>query len=208
MRRIKFIYFDLGNVLISFDHLLAWEQIFRLTGIPPERVEEVLFHSGLQTQYEKGQISTGDFHRFFCRQTGASISLESLCYAASNIFEPIDDSIRLLQSLKEAGHRLGLLSNTCDCHWEFCLGDDRFKFLRSSFEQTMLSFKLGLAKPDTEIYRVAANQANCDPESILFIDDKRENVKAAQAYGFDGIHFQGLSELSDELNDRELVRRH
>lgn len=205
MRRIEFIYFDLGNVLISFDHSRAWEQISRLTGVPEEGVETTLFHSGLQTQYEKGEISTGDFHRYFCRQTGASISLESLCYAASNIFEPIDESIRFLQSLKMAGHRLGLLSNTCDCHWEFCLADDRFKFLRSGFEQTMLSFKLGLAKPDTEIYRVAANQADCDPAAILFIDDKKENVDAAREYGFDGIHFQTLSGLLADLKNRVLM---
>lgn len=204
MRRIEFIYFDLGNVLISFDHARAWEQISGLTGVPPERVEAILFNSGLQTKYEKGEISTEDFHQFFCRQAGVSISLERLCFAASNIFEPLRDSIQLLQSLNQAGFRTGLLSNTCDCHWKFCLADDRFDFLHSGFETTILSFEVGLAKPDTGIYRVAAGRANCDPASILFIDDKKENVKAAQSYGFDGIRFRTCSELLAELSNRKL----
>jgi HAD superfamily hydrolase (TIGR01509 family) len=206
MTHIKFIYFDLGNVLISFDHSRATRSIAELTGIPPERAGQILFSSGLQTQYEKGEISTEEFHRIFCKQAQVDISLESLCYAASNIFEPLDDSIQLLQTLNQAGHRLGLLSNTCDCHWQFLLSDVRFKFLHSSFEQTVLSYIEGCVKPGTDIYRIAANRANCYPESILFIDDKQENVQSARSYGFDGIHFQVFSKLGNELRERGLVQ--
>lgn len=205
MTHIEFIYFDLGNVLISFDHSRAWQNIAELTGIPPERAGQVLFDSDLQTQYEKGEISTEEFHRYFCKQAQATISLEDLCFAASNIFEPLNDSIQLLQTLKQTGQRLGLLSNTCDCHWQFLLDDDRFKFLHSSFEQTVLSFIEGCVKPGTDIYRIAANHTNCDPGSILFIDDKQENVKAAQSVGFDGIHFQAFSKLRYELKKRGLA---
>jgi FMN phosphatase YigB (HAD superfamily) len=49
MTRIKFIYFDLGNVLISFDHSRAFQQIAELTGISAELAEQILFNSGLQT---------------------------------------------------------------------------------------------------------------------------------------------------------------
>jgi len=206
MSRIKFIYFDLGNVLVSFDHSIAFQHIARLTGISPERIEQILFHSGLQTQYEKGEISTREFHQYFCKQAQVNISLGDLCFAASNIFEPLDDSIELLQILKRSGHRLGLLSNTCDCHWQFCRDDTRFKFLHSSFEQTVLSFTEGCVKPGTDIYRIAANRAGCDPGSILFIDDMQENVKAAQSYGFDGIRFQGTTEVLNELTKRELMK--
>ena len=206
MKRIEFIYFDLGNVLISFDHTRAWQQIAGLTGIPPKRVKDILFNSGLQIQYEMGEISTEEFHRYFCQQAKVSISVENLCFAASNIFEPLDASIQLLQTLSQAGHRLGLLSNTCDCHWQFFRDDVRFSFLHSSFEQTILSFEEGCMKPDTDIYRCAARQANCDPESILFIDDLEENVKAAQSYGFDGIHFQDFSGLMNELTKRKLMQ--
>ena len=129
-----------------------------------------------------------------------------MCFAASNIFEPLDDSIQLLQTLNQAGHRLGLLSNTCDCHWRFLLDDARFKFLHSSFEHTVLSFVEGHVKPGTDIYRIAANHANCAPESILFIDDKQENVKAAESYGIDGVHFQTFSGLHSELTKRGLVQ--
>lgn len=206
MSPIEFIYFDLGNVLVSFDHSRAFQQIAGLTGTPPARVEQILFHDGLQTQYEKGEISTIEFHEYFCSQAKAEISLESLCFAVSDIFEPLDDSIRLLQTLKRAGLRLGLLSNTCDCHWRFLLGNKRFDFLHTGFEHTVLSFITGLAKPDTDIYRMAANEANCNPGAILFIDDLEENVKAAQSYGFDGIQFKEFPQLLNELTKRGLIQ--
>jgi len=207
LAHIEFIYFDLGNVLISFDHSRACQQIAELTGISPRRAEQILFDSGVQTQYERGEISTREFHLYFCEQARVEVSLENLCFAASNIFEPLETSIQLLKTLNRAGHRLGLLSNTCDCHWKFCLNDDRFSFLHSGFELTVLSFIEGRAKPDTDIYRTAARLANCDPGSILFIDDKQENVKAAQSFGFDGIHFVGFSELLRELAKRDLTEK-
>ena len=143
---------------------------------------------------------------FFCKQAQVNVSLEDLCFAASNIFEPLDGSIQLLQLLRQSGFRLGLLSNTCDCHWQFCRDDARFKFLHSSFEQTVLSFVTGHVKPGAAIYRIAASRAACDPGSILFIDDIQENVKAAQAFGFDGIQFQGATGLHNELIKRETLQ--
>jgi FMN phosphatase YigB (HAD superfamily) len=195
----EFIYFDLGNVLVSFEHSRAWQQVAELTGLSPQRVEQVLFNGGLQVQYEKGEISTQAFHRFFCKQAQVDISLEDLNFAVSNIFEPIAETIQLLGELQWAGHRLGLLSNTCDCHWQFLLDDDRFKFLHSSFEQTILSFVVGCAKPESDIYRIAAKRANCEPGSVLFIDDLQENVSAAKLYGFEGIHFQSSFDLIEQL---------
>jgi FMN phosphatase YigB (HAD superfamily) len=176
-----------------------------LTGISPQRVEQVLFNGGLQVQYEKGEISTQAFQQFFCKQAQVDISLENLNFAVSNIFEPLGEMIRLLDELQRAGHRLGLLSNTCDCHWQFLLGDDRFKFLHSSFEQIILSFVVGCAKPESDIYRIAAERANCEPSSILFIDDLQENVSAAKLFGFEGIHFQGSSDLIEQLKKTGLL---
>lgn len=206
MSHIEFIYFDLGNVLVSFDHSRAFKQIAGITGVTPTLVEQILFDGRLQSQYERGEISTAEFHAYFCEQSRADISLEKLCHAASDIFEPLHDSIRLLQTLKNAGHRLGLLSNTCDCHWKFCLADPRFKFLHTEFENTVLSFMKGLAKPDPAIYQIAARESRCDPGEILFIDDLEENVIAARDCGFDGFQFRGFPELLNELTKRELIR--
>jgi HAD superfamily hydrolase (TIGR01509 family) len=86
------------------------------------------------------------------------------------------------------------------------LADRRFDFLHKGFEHTVLSYRAGYAKPDRSIYQFAADEAGCDPGSILFIDDISEHVKAAQSFGFDGIIFKGFPDLLNELTKRELIQ--
>ncbi|MGY8768380.1 MAG: HAD family hydrolase [Pirellulales bacterium] len=206
MTAIKFIYFDLGNVLLNFNHDRGCRQLSELTGVSVERVQEILFTNGMQQRYETGQITTEEFHQHFCDETQTDASLADVCQAASNIFTPMDTTIQLAHALKQVGHRLGLLSNTCDCHWQFCIKDSRFGFLHELFETTVLSYAVGHMKPEADIYRIAANLADCDPGSILFIDDKIENTTAAKQFGFDVIHFQGISSLIPELIKRKLIQ--
>jgi len=193
----RFIYFDLGNVLLSFDHQRAARQMAAVAGITFEEVWEVVFGSGFHLRYERGEFSTAGFHERFCRQTGSTPALEPLAAAASDIFEPIPAVITLLDQLSRAGYRLGLLSNTNDAHWSFILAT--FPELPRWFEVLALSFELKSLKPEPEIYRQAASLAGVAPEEILFIDDRPENVSGAVAAHFAAIHFQGYDHLVAEL---------
>jgi putative hydrolase of the HAD superfamily len=198
----QFIYFDLGNVLVLFDHDRAARQMAEVAGTTPARVREVVFASDLELRYERGDISTAEFHDVFCRQTGTTPPLAALVNAASDIFEPNRSVISLLGQLKHNGHRLGLLSNTNDAHWSFV--KDAFPELRPSFEVIALSFELKSLKPEPEIYSQAARLAGLDPARILFIDDRQENVRSATAARFEAIHFQGHRELVADLVARNL----
>ena len=46
------------------------------------------------------------------------------------------------------------------------------------------SHLLGLAKPDPRIYREVERGTGCAGETILFFDDRAENVEAARACGW------------------------
>ena len=50
----QFIYFDLGNVLLHFDHAIACRQIGQLAGIPEQRVRDVLFGGDLAAPLRGG----------------------------------------------------------------------------------------------------------------------------------------------------------
>jgi putative hydrolase of the HAD superfamily len=193
----QFIYFDLGNVLLHFDHNRAARQMAEVAGSTPERVWEVVFAGDLELRYERGDISTAEFHDFFCRQTGTTPSLSALATAASDIFEANPLVISLLGQLKHNSHRLGLLSNTNDAHWTFV--KDAFPELLPSLEVIALSFELKSLKPEPEIYAQAARLARVDPARILFIDDRLENVGGAIEAGFEAIQFQSHQQLVADL---------
>ena len=61
MRTPKFIYFDLGNVLLNFDHDLACRNISEISGLDFDKVKSAVFESDLQKKYEKGAITSREF---------------------------------------------------------------------------------------------------------------------------------------------------
>jgi len=64
------------------------------------------------------------------------------------------------------------------------------------FEDTFLSFKMHLAKPDKAIYEKVMKEANILPEETFFIDDSETNCRAAAALGIQTHHYHIGEDLS------------
>ena len=64
-RKLAFLYFDLGNVLLRFDHEIACQQMAKVAAVSADRVREIVFESGLELQYERGELSTDEFYEEF-----------------------------------------------------------------------------------------------------------------------------------------------
>jgi len=201
MRTLKFLYFDLGNVLLKFDHEVACRQIADVAGIPSGQVRDIVFDAPLQWAYERGELSTNEFYELFCERSGTRPGSADLFYAASDIFELNGRVAGIVAGLRDAGSRVGILSNTCDAHWRF-LADERFPILDKLFEVAALSFRLGTAKPEPAIYHAAAELAGVATDEIFFVDDRSENVAGALDVGFDAVQFTSSSGLLAELAKR------
>jgi len=199
----KFLYFDLGNVLLHFDHGLACRQIEAESGIHRELVRQIVFVSDLELRYERGEISTREFYEIFRQQSGlASLpDFERLLRATAAIFEVNLALLPLLTQLHSAGNRLGVLSNTCEVHWQY-VSDGRYPFLNRLFEVYALSYELKSLKPEPQIYAAAARLASCEPGEIFFVDDREDNVAGARAAGFDAVQFTTSAALAAELRLR------
>lgn len=198
---LEFFYFDLGKVLLDFDHEIACRQLAEVLGTTAETIRTDVFHSGEQWKYERGEITTLDLHRWLCDRYDVEAKLEDVCHAASHIFHPIPGTIEIAAGLHAAGKRMGILSNTCDAHWEYCLGRP-FPFLDEYFPVHALSFRIGTMKPDRDIYVKAAELCDVAPEKIFFVDDREENVAGAVRAGYDAVLFTGPADLRAALNDR------
>ncbi|MDN3023015.1 HAD-IA family hydrolase [Streptomyces sp. S.PB5] len=61
------------------------------------------------------------------------------------------------------------------------------------------SARVGLAKPDPRIYRLAASLVGARPDRCLFVDDSEENVAAAAALGMRPVHFREPADLERAL---------
>jgi putative hydrolase of the HAD superfamily len=201
IRRPKFLYFDLGNVLLYFDHRRAARQMAEVAGVPAELVWDVVFASGLEHRYEAGELSTPEFFEIFCDKTGSRPAYDALAAAAGDLFEINAPVVELLARLSTAGHRLGLLSNTCELHWNH-FGSGRYPPIPAAFHSVVLSFRAKAMKPDARIYALAAEMAGVAPSEILFVDDMPGHVASARAFGFDAVQYTSPEALVAELQLR------
>jgi glucose-1-phosphatase len=197
----RFIYFDLGNVLLNFDHHRSARQMAEVAGIPEQLVWDVVFEGDLLIEYECGAVTTREFYEAFLARTQSRADYSALLLAASDIFELNESIVPLLAELRDRGHRLGILSNTNEAHWNF-VADGRFPLIHDFFELYALSYEMGSMKPDLAAYKIAAELAGVAPAEIFFTDDRLENVEAARQAAFDAVQFVGVEALREELRSR------
>ena len=199
---VQFIYFDLGNVLVSFDPHIACVNVAQLCGITAEQAERVIYRSGLEDRYERGEIDGAAFAAEFWQRLGShrgDITDAALLDALSNMFTPVEPMREVMASVRAAGCRIGILSNTCEGHWDW-IGRQAYEVLEGPFDAQVLSCRVGSMKPDRKIYEEAERLAGVPPQQIGFLDDKRENVEAARRRGWQASlclsHQQAIDALS------------
>lgn len=197
----QMLFFDVGNVLLYFDHHQACRQVAELVGLEEKQIWDVLFESGFELQYERGEISTKKFYETFCEAIGKRPALEDLAFASSAIFRANSAVHAIAAQLRGMGYRLGLLSNTSEMHWNY-FSDGRYNVIPRIFDVEVLSFRVGALKPEAEIYQAAAELAGVEPAEIFFVDDIAGHVAGACDAGIDAVQYTSTSALIGDLRKR------
>jgi len=146
--------------------------------------------------YDLGEISADEYWRRVGSESEHAYEpglLERLraedatCWAAPNT-----TLVTWLEALKAKGLRLALLSNMPPEQWEALANDLTWLSL---CDAVVLSYRLGLAKPDPGIYRRCLEELALTPEEVLFVDDDPDNVAAAAELGIKAVLFTTVGEL-------------
>jgi HAD superfamily hydrolase (TIGR01509 family) len=174
---LEAIIFDIGNVLLSFDFGRTFRRLAPQCGVSTSEVLSVL--NRLKNPFESGRLGVDDFLKQVTSELGYRGDVAELRLAWQEIFEPIEQTHALVRRL-HSQIPLYLLSNTNDLHTEYFLS--RYSVFEC-FQDAIFSQRVGLLKPNPEIYRVAARRFSLRPENALFIDDLEENVESAAAVG-------------------------
>lgn len=199
--RPAFLYFDLGNVLLYFSHDRMCRQMAEVIGVEAEAVRRLLFDTPLELDCEFGRITNEAFYDALCAEFDCRPDYQRLAWAASDIFHVNVTMKTVLAQLAASHHRLGLLSNTSDLHWQF-FADGRYSMIPEVFECVALSFRLGRMKPEREIYLEAAEMAGVAPEEIFYVDDVAANVHGAREAGFDAVQYTSTAQFVVDLRAR------
>lgn len=105
----------------------------------------------------------------------------SLAYGET-VWKPFPDTLEMLERLRLAGYRLGLISNFFDDGW-IQRTIDNFG-LRPWFLPILTSAGLGLRKPHPGIFRAVLEQWGLPPERALMVGDTpSQDIAGAQSVG-------------------------
>lgn len=197
MKGIKVIIFDFGNVIAYFDHKIACKKLLLMSSIAKfneEAIYKVIFEkNGIEEQYDKGVITEDQFISKIRVEFSISSAKEDIIRAWSDIFSENEDVIELIPCLKKNRYRLLLASNTNDSHFKKI--QEQFKEVLQHFDDTTLSYAVRERKPNKIFFNDCLEKAGVQASECLFIDDKKEYVKAARKFGMVGIHYQTFGKL-------------
>ncbi|MEW6616142.1 MAG: HAD family phosphatase [Thermodesulfobacteriota bacterium] len=195
---IKTVIFDLGNVVLSFDHMLICEGIARYSKYSSNDVYQLGFNSEIFELYDKGKVKSGDLFQWVLRRFDINISYDMFKSVWSDIFSLNDSVATVLSALKNNGYYLILVSNTNELHFDFIR--ENFKVIEL-FDDLVLSYRIGYSKPHKEIFREALKRAGSSPEDCVYIDDREEFCRAAEALGINSIVYRSIGQLIKGLKE-------
>lgn len=184
--QIKNLIFDFGGVLVNLNQPRCIKA-FQDLGLNVVPYLNHYLSQGLFLKMELGEIAPKDFWEEVRLQFHApELKDEQLTDAWNSMLETIPvERLQMLRHLREKYAHIFLLSNTNVLHWE--KGKRLFmaegKTVKDYFDRIFLSCDLHLSKPDTKIFLKVLKKTTIKPEETLFIDDSKENCKAAESVG-------------------------
>lgn len=200
---IKVFVFDLGNVILPFDHrkiperLLEWSQ--SKERLDSNEIFEYIFsmENGLINPYEEGKLSTEEFFKTICERYALKMELEDFKGIWAPIFKEDKYVNRIILNLKEIGYRLFILSNTNEIHFNYI--KEHYPIVHV-FDEWILSYKIGAKKPKKRIFDEIFKRADVSGKEVFYIDDTAQYItKAKELYGLHGVVFKGADQLDEEI---------
>ncbi len=189
------VFFDIGNVLLKVSVKQAVRRIAWAVGHHPLKVARYFWSSTIVDDIERGTIEPQELYERFRSELGYKGSFPDFNKLWCGYFELDRKGAFALKAVAEK-HPTFLLSNTNYLHYEFIRARYSFAGL---VDGAVLSYELGLRKPEPAIYRAALKMAGVSAEQAVFIDDMKENVEAAKLMGIRVIHNRPCTNLRREL---------
>ena len=188
---IRNIIIDLGGVLVGLDKdrcVRAFEQIGAAEVACYVRDHRT---ADLFLDIETGQMTTAAFCREVRHMALCQAKDEEIVWAWNQLLAGIPEEKKRRLMALGTHHRLFLLSNTNDMHWQKCANDffpcGGYR-ANDYFERIYLSYKMRLAKPCRAIFEEVLRSSCLQPEETLFIDDSEENCRSAARLGIQVMH--------------------
>ena len=142
--------------------------------------------------FESNRIDEQGFAQRFSPDPTDALRMREAIFAN---YRWLDGMKKLLQQLRAQGHSISTLSNY-PCWYE----ELRARMELDSFvDHHFVSYQIEARKPDVQIYAHVLRTLEIDADQAVFIDDRAENVHAAQSLGITSFCFEDAQKLQQQF---------
>jgi len=195
---LRGVILDYGGVLSLEPSDLALARLHALCGLDAD----VFAAAWLEHRhgYDVGELSAADYWALVAGRRCDDELLRQVVAADVDSWAETDPAmVAWIAGLKDAGLRVGLLSNMPREHW---LAFERRHDWLGLCDHVTVSWERRAVKPEAAIYRHSLEGLGLEPPEAVFVDDRADNVEAAEQLGLHGVIFAGVGALRDELRLR------
>jgi putative hydrolase of the HAD superfamily len=195
---LQAVIFDYGEVLSGPPDAQAHKNLLTIAGVPEEAFEKAYWAHRLD--YDADILNGQTYWQTVARDTGVHFTaaqIEQLMEQDAAMWMDLNPAmIAWIPKIKQAGFRLGILSNMGYGVLDFMR--PRFEWL-NEFDQLTWSCELGVVKPDPAIYLHTVKKLKVSPDQALFIDNLEKNIVGAEAVGLHANLFVNVEQLQTDL---------
>ena len=164
------------------------------------RIVQASMMSPYWAQFERGELTEEEtLQGFISLDPEIAEEIRRAYGSVAGMLTVRDYAIPLLESLKAQGLQLYYHSNYSKKAYDEC--GESLSFM-PCMDGGLVSFRVGMTKPDPEMFRLLLEKYQLDPADCLFVDDSPENVEAAQSLGFQGFIFTSKDDLIRLLKEQ------
>ncbi len=202
MSKITTLLFDVGGVVLTngWGHESREEAAVHF-GYDYDPVEER--HQHIATAFDCGALSLDDYLAQTVFTQPRSFTQADFVRFMEAQSQPHASSVAVLQRLVDAGnYRLAAVNNESTHLNQYRI--ETFELTRY-FSAFFSSCYLGVTKPDCGIFQKTLRILQTSGDACLFIDDREENVAAAQQCGINAVHLPQPGDLEKVLRGERVV---
>lgn len=182
---IKAIIFDCFGVLVS-EGWIAYRDRYFPEGEKRQAAME------LRQAADRGLITNEEFEQHVADLAGVSLQIAQSYLHRNAPNEPL--FVYIKQELKPR-FRLGMLSNAAADWLSMLFNPEQLKL----FDQAVLSYQIGHAKPEPEAFETICQRLGAKPEECIFVDDAEHFCAAARTLGMQAIWYQDFAQTKTEI---------
>lgn len=183
---IKAIIFDCFGVLTTEGFKVFCNKYFKNAPVKRAEAQDLMDRSSL------GLMPFGRFEQELSILGGTSVETVR-DYLSDN--KPNEPLFKFMREELKPKYKIGMLSNA-SANWlpELFLAEDI-----KLFDDIILSYEVGMAKPNPDLYELAARRLKIKPQESILVDDVDRYCQGAQAAGMQAVLYQDFDQMKTEL---------